>query len=53
MIGFSCTTDINGGTGRFINATGSFEGEGTQNFYPLEPIRPQEVWFSWEGTITY
>jgi hypothetical protein len=53
MVGFSCTSDINGGTGRFVNAVGSFSGEGTQNFYPLNPVQPQEVWFNWNGTITY
>jgi hypothetical protein len=53
MVGFSCTCDINGGTGRFLNATGSFTGEGIQNFYPLNPLQPQEVWFNWNGTINY
>jgi hypothetical protein len=42
---------IAGGTGRFVNATGTWNGSGTQVFY-LDN-RPQETFFDWDGSITY
>ncbi len=48
---FSAGGNVNGGTGRFENATGSFSGTGGQVFY-VENI-PQETWFSWTGTMNY
>jgi hypothetical protein len=50
---FDCVSDIVGGTGRFEGATGSFTGDGLQKFYATEPLRPQEISFTWSGTITY
>lgn len=53
LVGFTCSGNIVGGTGRFTGATGNFQGTGTQNFYMTEPTRPQEVWYNWTGSISY
>ncbi len=42
---------IAGGTGRFINASGTWNGSGEQVFYMDN--RPQETVFTWDGSITY
>lgn len=52
MIEFTGSLTVNGGTGRFLNATGSISGSGTQNYY-LDPFQDQEVWFNWDGTVNY
>lgn len=50
-IQFTISGVIDGGTGRFINATGSFNGTGTQIF--SVPFAAQPTTCSWSGFILY
>lgn len=47
---FTLNGSIGGGTGRFLNATGSFTGGGTQIITPEDPT---QTFYSWNGTINY
>ena len=43
--------EIDGGTGRFADATG--EGSGTLSMVWLGPVPRAPAWWTWTGTIGY
>jgi hypothetical protein len=49
-VAFTLNGNVSGGTGKFLNATGSFTGGGTQIITPEDPT---QTTYSWKGTISY
>lgn len=48
---FTLNSDISGGTGRFLGATGEFSGTGSQIYDQYSD--PTPTVYSWTGTISY